>query len=102
MSFHSAIMVKKKPDLFPKIEQYHKYSIRNSSKLHVNHSKSILANNGTRYISGGKILNKLSQEITSTEDITTFKIESRSTKILQWAERVSGGINYQNRQSRCQ
>lgn len=102
MSFHSAIMVKKKPDLFPKIEQYHKYSIRNSSKLHVNHSKSIKANNGTRYISGGKILNKLSQEITSTEDITTFKIESRSTKILQWAERVSGGINYQNRQSRCQ
>lgn len=63
-----------------------KNSTRNILKLHVNHSKSTLAENVTRNLSV-KIFNKFSQGITSIEDITTFKIKLKNHLLLKslWA-----------------
>lgn len=68
-------MVKIKPGLFPRNEQYHKYSTRNACKLNLDHSNSTLAKIKKTSLNFD-ILIKSPQELISMEEcITNFKIE---------------------------
>lgn len=98
----SAIMVLKGSQISSQKINNNKNSTRNILKLHVNHSKSTLAENVTRNLSVN-IFNKFSQGITSIEDITTFKIKLKNHLLLKslWAGWVFGRRNYQNWQPHC-